>query len=200
VTYTYHGVSCSTNTVLNILRPKTLVVTNYEVVNVPSCTGNNGTYFDTRITWNVKDQFGNVMQNLTTCSLSWFETFNNFVAGSPVVPTNGTFKGIQTGILTALPEFPNTLNIMKPGDNDNVSLPLRDDLFDDINQGWEQTFWNSTGPSNAMAQADNTYTIQGARFFVGTYVSYCATNPPSGAKILRGGSEITVGTTIDASN
>jgi hypothetical protein len=98
-------------------------------------------------------------------------------------------------VLTVLPDI---LHVTNPGGPEHVVSPLGDQLLDTIPPGSEEAFWNSTSASSPMFEGDNTYTIQGAQFSIGTYIFYCS--PTSGARILSGGSEIIVGTTINASN
>jgi hypothetical protein len=197
VTYTYHGASVSTNAMLNILRPQTLVVNQYYVETPPSCSGTNGTSYHTVIAYDVIDQFGNAMLNTSGFSVSWFETFNNFVFGSNIVANSGSLNGIQTDVLDILPD---DHPIATPGQFNNVNYThLQDDLIGTI-QASQTGPWNSSSLSNPVFKANDNYNLEGVQFLIGTYVSYCSGSPATGLRIFQGASEIATGTVINASN
>ena len=203
VTYTYHGGSCSTNATLNILRPKTLVVTGYGVVagGSPDCSATNGTSFQTAIEYNIKDQFGNLLGG-PTGSMAIFETFDTFSVGSPVVATNGPLSGIQVQTLDGFPN-PHLNDMITPGQTTLTTTWFGDKFYrNSVEAGTNEVFWNSTSASNPALKMNQKLTLQGAEFSTVTIIWYCdgAASPPSGAKLLRGGSEPTVGAQINANN
>jgi hypothetical protein len=161
VTYTYHGASVSTNAMLNVLRPQTLILTTNWVQFAPTCNQTNGTEFETEYSYSMKDQFGNPLVNSSpSAQFAYFETFNNFRAGSPIVANSGTLNGIQTGISNLFPSS-STVRIATPGSDLNQAIPIVDKLENLFINGADETFWNTTTLSHPALEADDTYTIQG---------------------------------------
>ncbi|HTS18582.1 MAG TPA: hypothetical protein VMP11_13495 [Verrucomicrobiae bacterium] len=204
VTYTYHGQSYTTNATLNISRPQTLVVIAYTNAVVPLCNGptNNPVPYKTVVTFNIRDQFDNVMVSSPSCKLALFETFGNFLFGSPDVDlAPGTpLYGIQEAACFNFQTGCHIAYITAPGQITSLGLPFSDQCNQSVDAGHEVAVWNSSSATNPVFEADDTYTIQGAQFHAGTWISYCDPVKATGAKMLTGGSEITVGTTINASN
>jgi hypothetical protein len=134
--------------------------------------------------------------------MSIFETFSTFVVGSPILATSGPTNGIQIATLDGFPKA-HTNDMIAPGQNTLNQNWVGDSFFlNPVEPGTNEVFWNSTGLSHPALEMNQVLTIQGAQFSTGTIIWYCngAATPPSGAELLRGGTQPTVGTQINASN
>jgi hypothetical protein len=202
VMYAYHGVSCTKQAPLNILRPKTLQYNGYRVIiEKTDCTNTNyvagAVAFWTLYYYDILDQYGH---RLDGYKLGFFETFDNFVVGETVTNTFCPSLGIQAGFVDGFPT-PNSYSIYTPGDLTITGGTFTDTYQLSLTSSAKQLFWNTTTSTNPSFQATQRYTIQGAAFTLGTTFDCCDGTPPGvGAYLWRNGAQITDGTMIPADN